>query len=180
MSNVNATKGLKREWLSICTASVKTNVRAHNWLVKSGGHYVEHGDTSLIVWAMDNAWSSGMKRESMVRWIAKHLKVKITATSPKKAKAEVQNKNRDRIDMAVAGGDPFYLDIEKAEKEEADFDLEKLVLNLVKKAIKANPDTNETVVNAAVDKAFRALGEKNDKPVFDKIERDPQNLAAVG
>lgn len=123
MANVNATKGLKREWLSIITASVKTNIRAHNWLVKSGAHYVEHGDTSLIVWAMDNAWSSGMKRESMVRWIAKHLKVKITATSPKKAKAEVTNKNRDRIDMGVASGDPFYLDIKKAEKEDKEFDL---------------------------------------------------------
>jgi hypothetical protein len=179
MSNVNATKGMKREWLSIITASVKTNVRAHNWLVKSGAHYVEFGDTSLIVWAMDNAWSSGMKRESMVRWIAKHLKVKITAAGPKKAKAEVTNKNRDRIDMGVASGDPFYLDVEKAEKEDTEFDLDKLVLNLVRKAVKENPDTDETVVKAAVEKAFRALAEKTtDKPVFDQIERG--NVASIG
>jgi len=179
MANVNATKGLKREWLSICTASVKTNIRAHNWLVKSGAHYVEHGDTSLIVWAMDNAWSSGMKRESMVRWIAKHLKVKITATSPKKAKAEVTNKNRDRIDMGVASGDPFYLDVEKAEKEDKEFDQDKAVLQLVKKAIKSNPDTDEAAIKASVEKAFRSLGEaKSDKPLFDQVEHG--NVAQLG
>jgi len=174
----NTTKGLKRSWLQICAASLKVNDRAHLCLVKMAKHYVEHGDTSLICWAMDNAWSTGLKREAMIRWIAKYLKVKVTANVANKASAEVTNKNRDAIDMAVASGHPFYLDVEKKASEEADYDLDKSAKSFVARAIKA--DVSLADVNEAIRVAYTA---KVAKVAEDKVEGEfieHQGLVAVG
>ena len=174
----NTTKGLKRSWLQICAASLKVNDRAHLCLVKMAKHYVEHGDTSLICWAMDNAWSTGLKREAMIRWIAKYLKVKVTANVANKASAEVTNKNRDTIDMTVASGSPFYLDVEKKVSDEAAYDLDKTAKSFVTRAVKA--EVSLTDMLEAIRKAHVAQVEKTAEIKVEGEFLEHKGLAAVG
>jgi len=110
------TKTLKTEFLSIVKVAAKTSDRVQRWLVDAGDHYIQHGDTSLIGWAIENSWSSGMKREAMVRWVSRNLKITVVSAVKGKVTCEIRNKKRDTLDMIAAASDLFYLDVEKAEK----------------------------------------------------------------
>jgi hypothetical protein len=135
MAIKNNIKSLKRAWVQVIAQQSKVSDRAHALLVEFGHHYVKHGDTSLLGWAVETTWSTGFKREAMMVWVKKHLKVSMTEAGGGKVICEVNNRNRDTIDMAIAAGDLFYLNVDKAEKKETPFDLPKVAKNVAKKAI---------------------------------------------
>jgi len=166
---VKKTATLKREWTKVITAVVKANDRAHNLLVEFGYHYIVHGDTSLIGWAIENSWSTGLRRDAMMTWVKKHLKVTVTEAGGGKVLCEVNNKNRVIIDMAVAAGDLFYLNVDKAEKKETPFDLPKTAKSTVKKCIENEVSLAD--LQAAMAAAYHAAqpAEEGDEapPVFD-------------
>jgi len=171
------TATLKRDFLAIVKAVTNSNMRVHRWLVECGKHYIAHGDTSLLGWAVENSWNTGMKRAAMMRWISKHLKVSVEDVGGGKVKCEVRNKDREAIDMGVASGDLFFLDVERAESSDTEFDLAKAVKSLVSRALKADPDLEQATIDAAVTAEFerRADGEQ---PLMDQV--DHKGLASVG
>jgi hypothetical protein len=167
------TQTLKRDWLRIVSAGLGFNVRVQKWLVSAGNHYVQHGDTSLLGWAMENSWNSGFKRDAMIKWIGKHLKVSINETGKGKVVCEITDKDRTKIDMGVAAGDLFYLDRDRADaKDAADYDLDKSAKSFVARAIKA--DVAELDVITAITKQYLAQAVKKadaEKPLFDQVDR---------
>jgi hypothetical protein len=154
MAIKNNIKSLKRAWVQTIAQQSKVSDRAHALLVKFGHHYVEHGDTSLLGWAVETTWNTGFKREAMISWVKKHLKVTINEVGGGRVVCEVTNKNRGIIDMAIAAGDLFYLNVDKAEKKETPFDLPKSAKSIVTRAIKA--EVSKADVLAAVSAAYDA------------------------
>ncbi len=161
------TNTLKREWTTMLTATTKASDRAQNLLVEFGKHYILHGDTSLIGWAVETSWSTGFKREAMMRWVYKHLKVQVTDTGKGKVQCEVKNKNRDIIDMGIAAGDLFYLDVERKAKEDQDFDLPKSAASLVKRATKV-----DIGVDAIIQAIRVAAAAQDDKVAENKAKEE--------
>jgi len=161
---------LKRDWSAMLKATTKVADRAQKLLVEFGKHYVAHGDTSLLGWAVETTWSTGFKREAMIKWVSKHLKVSITEAGKGKVTCEVKNKDRATIDMGVAAGDIFYHNVEKKAVEDKEFDLAKAAASIVKRADKV--DIGVDAIIQAIRVAAAAAAEKaNDKPVFDAAEK---------
>jgi hypothetical protein len=148
------TATLKREWVKLLVATTKVADHAQNLLVEFGYHYIQHGDTSLLGWAVETSWSTGFKRQAMMTWVKKHLKVSMTEAGGGKVICEVNNRNRDIIDMAVAAGDLFYLNMDKAEKKETPFDLPKLAKTVAKRAI--DNEVSLADLQAAIMAAYKA------------------------
>lgn len=162
-------KELNRQITAITTKGSKLRLDCHNTLVDVVEHYIEHGDTTLIpklVDAVKNALGSSISA-AMNQWISisvTSLKwdndngqfVHIKGVKPEfKTLTGVKAKPKQGTGSETYDGDPRKLEFYRLEREsqQAPFDLNKAILQLVKRAesaLEKNVKNNEhNIVNHA-------------------------------
>lgn len=174
-------KTIQTMWDNVFKASDKLAERIHKLAVETLNHYREHGDTSLMAYAINGLQKRGTNRRALIQWFTRHAKVNLVVVDNQVKFVKREKVDHTKTDVDKAAASPFYED-DSADGRTGDdlksFNLFGRVRSAIKKEkeLKAQVDSTMRTENVDQTTALKKLGYDPEKTtivendILDKME----------
>lgn len=103
-------KTITRMWDQAFAQADKLRDRLHKLAVITLTHYQEHGDTSLMSYAVNGLQKRGVHRRALIQWFQKYGRVVLTINGTEVKFVKKDGADHTTIDVDKANASPFYDD----------------------------------------------------------------------